>query len=115
MATGFLENWTVQLRKGVVELGLLNALAASPSYGYELARVLGGVDGLLTSQGTLYPLLLRLRREGLVRVEEKTSAEGPNRKYYSLTAEGRRLLTRMNADWEILGRGVDGLRSKGTP
>jgi PadR family transcriptional regulator PadR len=114
MSVRFLDNWTVQLRKGAVELGLLNALATGPRYGYELARLLGGVEGLLTSQGTLYPLLLRLKKEGLVRVDERPSPAGPNRKYYALTADGRRLLARMNTDWDALVRGQQALRAGAT-
>lgn len=109
----FFDNWMTQLRKGVVELGLLNALSDGPQYGYELARRLGAVDGLLTTQGTLYPLLLRMHREGLVLVRMQPSPDGPDRKYYRLSQEGRRMLARMNPAWQDLSRGVSSLQANG--
>src|SRR6185436_6125983 len=92
----FFDNWIVQVRKGVLELCILRALEKDERYGYELVKTLAAVPGLSLSEGTLYPLLSRLRVAGLVSTRLEESAEGPARKYYSLTRDGRRTLTAMN-------------------
>ena len=63
----FFDNWTVQVRKGVLELCILNALAEKERYGYELVKTLVAIPGLGVTEGTLYPLLSRLRVQGLCR------------------------------------------------
>ena len=85
----FFDNWTVQVRKGVLELCVLNALAEQERYGYDLVKTLVTVPGLGVTEGTLYPLLSRLRVAGLVSARLKESTQGPARKYYSLTKDGR--------------------------
>src|SRR5437667_442667 len=60
-----------QMRKGLLEFCVLAQLEGEPRYGYELVQRLGEVDGMLTSEGTIYPLLARLHREGLVAVERR--------------------------------------------
>ncbi|MGI8967782.1 MAG: PadR family transcriptional regulator, partial [Chloroflexota bacterium] len=67
-------------------------LAGTSRYGFELVQALSRVDGMLTSGGTIYPLLGRLRREGLVETEWRESTSGPPRRYYALTDEGTRAL-----------------------
>ena len=79
-----------QLRKGVLENCVLALLRDQPRYGYELVQELARVDGMLTTEGTIYPLLLRLHRDGLVQTERRDSSDGPPRKYYRLTPAGRR-------------------------
>ena len=102
--TGYLENWTVQLRRGWIELCVLKAMARGERYGYDLVRTLAALPGLGITEGTLYPLLSRLRLQGLVSTRLEESAEGPARKYYALTARGRRVLDAMNAHVECLVR-----------
>ena len=102
--TGYLENWTVQLRRGWIELCVLNAMAEGERYGYDLVRTLASLPGLGITEGTLYPLLSRLRLQGLVSTRLEESSEGPARKYYALTARGRRALESMNAHVEGLVR-----------
>jgi PadR family transcriptional regulator PadR len=87
----------VQVRKGLLELAVLQALARQECYGLELLRRLENVPGLELQEGTLYPLLSRLRLSGLVRTRLEESAEGPARKYYALTREGRRAVTTMQS------------------
>ena len=89
-----LENWQEQLRRGTLELAVLLAVAPGRRYGLEIIRHLEFTDLVLT-EGTIYPLLARLAREGLV-ASEWVSDEGPHpRKYYKLTPRGRARLTEM--------------------
>lgn len=113
MEPRFFDNWTTQLRKGVLELAVLNALANEALYGYDLVRSLGGDRGLGIAEGTIYPLLSRLKKEGLVESYLKDSAEGPARKYYRLTRAGRRMLNSMNDHWLTVRRIVDEMRKEG--
>jgi PadR family transcriptional regulator PadR len=105
----FFDNWTTQLRKGVLELAVLNALANEALYGYDLVRSLGGDTGLGIAEGTIYPLLSRLKKEGLVESYLEDSTEGPARKYYRLTKTGRRMLDMMNEHWLAVRRTVDAM------
>jgi len=90
------DNWTVQVRKGVLELCILNALEGRERYGYELVKTLTTLPGFGVTEGTLYPLLSRLRTQGLVKTRLEDSAEGPVRKYYALTPAGRAVVAPMN-------------------
>ncbi len=108
-----LTNWSTQLRKGLLELSILNLLARGELYGYDLVKRLAKVEGLVVTEGTIYPLLSRLRSGGLVRARLEESNEGPVRKYYALTAEGRRMRKTMNAHWAELSKGISALMSKG--
>ena len=89
-----------QLRRGVLEYCVLGLLEGRPHYGYELVQRLASADGLLTSEGTIYPLLSRMRREGLVVTEWRESEAGPPRRYYALTAAGRRALREFRSSWQ---------------
>src|ERR1051326_8834275 len=92
----FFDNWTVQVRKGLLELCILNALAEEERYGYDLVKTIVEVHGLGLTEGTLYPLLSRLRVAGLIASRLEESSSGPARKYYSLTREGRKNMDTMN-------------------
>ena len=109
----FFDNWTVQVRKGVLELCILNALAEQERYGYDLVKTLVTVPGLGVTEGTLYPLLSRLRVAGLLSTRLEESTQGPARKYYSLTKDGRKIMAVMNDYLETLNRGTRQLLSKG--
>ena len=111
--TNSLDNWTVQMRKGLLELCVLNALAERERYAYELVKALVDIPGLGVTEGTLYPLLSRLRVQALVSSRLEQSAEGPARKYYALTREGRKLAAQMNSYLDMLNKSVEGLRKKG--
>jgi PadR family transcriptional regulator, regulatory protein PadR len=110
----FFDNWTVQVRKGLLELCILNALAEEERYGYDLVKTLVEVHGLGVTEGTLYPLLSRLRVAGLIASRLEESSSGPARKYYSLTREGRKVMETMNEYMTELNRSVTRLRKKGT-
>jgi PadR family transcriptional regulator PadR len=109
----FFDNWTVQVRKGLLEVCILNALVAKERYGYDLVKTLVAIPGLGVTEGTLYPLLSRLRVQGLITARLEESSEGPARKYYSLTKEGRKLVTTMNDYLETLNEGARQLREGG--
>lgn len=104
----FFDNWTVQVRKGLLELCILNLLLEGEQYGYDIIRKVLGIPGFGITEGTLYPLLSRLRLQGLVQTRLVESSEGPARKYYALTAKGRKTATTMN---EHLGEILDGLNT----
>ena len=91
------DNWTVQLRKGVLELCVLTAIGSGERYGYALVRTLIETEDLGLSEGTVYPLLSRLRKQGLVDSRLEESREGPARKYYRLTPAGRARLAAMRS------------------
>jgi PadR family transcriptional regulator, regulatory protein PadR len=104
------DNWTTQLRKGVLELCILNIVGHSRVYGYDIVKQLRDVDALVVSEGTIYPILSRLKRDGLVRTSLEESPTGPARKYYELTRRGEQLLSDMNSYWDVLTRGISDLR-----
>ena len=79
-----------QLRKGILELAILSVLYHDRHYGYSLIRALTQNASISLKEGTIYPILARLDRDGLVHSEWVESLQGPPRKYYSLTADGRR-------------------------
>src|SRR3989442_12106183 len=97
-----------QMRKGLLEFCVMAQLEGEPRYGYELEQRLGEVDGMLTSEGTIYPLLARLHREGLVAVQRRpTTSAGPPRKYYRLSAPGHPALTSFRREWRALATAID--------
>ena len=110
----FFDNWTVQVRKGVLEVCILNALADKERYGYELVKTLAGIPGLGVTEGTLYPLLSRLRVQGFITARLEESSEGPVRKYYALTREGRKVMAAMNVYLEDLNQGARKLQERST-
>ncbi len=115
MNSDFSTNWTTQLRKGILELCILNTLSRERQYGYEIVRSLSAIDGLVISEGTIYPLLNRLKRDLLVSTSFEESSGGPPRKYYELTDKGREQTQWMNEYWQRLLLGVEGLRTEATP
>ena len=110
MGDAFFGNWLTQLRKGVLELYVLSILADESLYGYDIVRRLRTLDVLVISEGTIYPLLSRLRKEGLLKTHLKESPEGPARKYYELTSRGRRMLGEMRQVWQSTAAGVESAR-----
>ena len=90
---------SAQMRKGILEFCVLAWVGARKSYGWEIAKSLSKHPELLTSEGTLYPLLSRLRRQGLVETSWQESASGPPRRYYSLSDPGRAALAAFAQAW----------------
>ena len=103
----FLANWTTQMRKGLLELSVLAALKGNRLYGYDIVKRLSAVGGLVMSEGTIYPILSRFKKEGLVETTLVESAEGPARKYYQLALKGRETLAAMLAAWGAVRDGIE--------
>lgn len=101
------ETVLTQLRKGTLEYCVLMHLQDLPSYGLDIARKLGHDNVLFASEGTLYPLLARLRKQGWVRTDWRESTSGPPRRYYSLTDDGRAALEVFSTTWARFRAGVD--------
>ncbi|QYC37704.1 lineage-specific thermal regulator protein [Nonomuraea coxensis DSM 45129] len=115
MEPGNTEKAMSQLRRGVLEYCVLALLRGGRRYGIELLRELGEVDAMVTSEGTIYPLLSRLRREGLVETTWQESTSGPPRKYYELTPSGARALEEFTAEWPRFHAAVLHFLSKNEP
>ena len=109
----YFDNWTVQVRKGLLDVCVLSALAEKERYGYELVKTLVDLPGLGVTEGTLYPLLSRLRVQGLVTARLEESSEGPARKYYALSSTGRETLGLMQQYMDSLNQGAKVLRKRG--
>ena len=91
-----------QLRKGVLELAVMGVLYHERHYGYSLVGVLCERGSISLKEGTIYPILARLDRDGLVGSEWVESDQGPPRKYYTLTASGRQLFDELSRDFDLL-------------
>jgi PadR family transcriptional regulator, regulatory protein PadR len=102
------DNKVTQLRKGILELAVLAALYRGSHYGYSLVRGLTGSGAVEIKEGTVYPILARLAREGLVSSAWVESSQGPPRKYYELTAAGRAACESLQAEFRRLVLLVEG-------
>ncbi len=97
-----MENKIKQLRKGILELAVLGALADNKHYGYSLVRAITRGQEVLINEGTIYPILSRLAKEELVHTEWMESSQGPPRKYYSLSEKGRATYEVLSEEFEKL-------------
>ena len=93
------DNWDAQLRKGCLELAILANLWTEPLYGLEILRTLSNRGRMDVAEGTLYPILNRLRIDGLVTSEWRDAGTGHPRKYYTLTPLGRTRAAEMASAW----------------
>ena len=91
-----------QLRKGILELAVMGVLYDERHYGYSLVRALTETGSISLKEGTIYPILARLDRDGLVRSEWVESDQGPPRKYYALTSSGRQLFDELSKEFDLL-------------
>jgi PadR family transcriptional regulator PadR len=98
----------VTIRKGLLEFLILKIISADKAYVADMMKRLAETD-FATQEGTLYPLLSKMRREQLVDYEWQESDSGPPRKYYKLTAKGRSQLTEFKDYWEYLNTTIDTL------
>ena len=94
--------WSSQLRRGVLEMCILAIIERGPSYGYEIVTELGEAPQLASGEGTVYPLLRRLKKDGLVETFWQESAAGPPRQYYRITPRGGAALAAMRKEWSGL-------------
>lgn len=106
-----LDKWEVQLRKGCLELAILGCLWPGKLYGLEILRRLESDSDLVLSASTIYPLLSRLRAEGLLKSEWVDANAGHPRKYYQLTPSGRRRAVDMAKMWARFSTNLKGLLS----
>ncbi|MBN2015673.1 PadR family transcriptional regulator [Candidatus Dojkabacteria bacterium] len=97
-----------QLKKGTLELCILALIYKEKRYGYDLVCLLRDA-GLLVAEGTLYPILTRLGKEGLVIHAWVESTQGPPRKYYEITNKGREILKEELIEWGDISKSVDKL------
>ncbi|HKA11857.1 MAG TPA: PadR family transcriptional regulator [Candidatus Dormibacteraeota bacterium] len=105
-----------QLRKGVIEYCVLSLFKEGPLYGGEVIQVLRGKGQLLISEGTIYPLLSRLRSDGLVETEWRDTSTGAPRRYYRLTRSGKKAVAEFRDEWFRFRDSVDDiLRNGGKP
>lgn len=100
-----------QLRRGVLEHCVLALVEGDERYGYDLVTELAEA-GLVASEGTIYPLLSRLRRDNLVATTWRESESGPPRRYYSLTSDGAEALTAFRTAWDDFSSSVNSILNR---
>jgi len=108
-----LEPNVTQLRKGTLELCILAILGRREDYGYQIVKQLNQAGEWEISEGTVYPLLLRLKKEGLVLSQWKEPVSGQARKYYRLSETGKTTLEQQGREWVRLRNNVDRILSDG--
>ncbi len=94
----------IQFKKGVLELCVLSLLARKDCYGYELARALE--SSVSSAEGSVYPLMRRLKEEGYLNTYLVESQEGPSRKYYRITDAGRTWQLELGKEWRAFSKAV---------
>lgn len=97
----------IQFKKGVLELCVLSTLSHKDCYGYELVQALS--HDIKISEGTIYPLLRRLKQDGYVETYLQESSGGPPRKYYRLTADGSAMEASLRDEWKRFVQAVEKL------
>ncbi|RLL42119.1 PadR family transcriptional regulator [Oceanobacillus piezotolerans] len=102
-----------QLLKGILEGCILSIIHQGPAYGYELSMKLQEFGLSDVSEGSIYPILLRLQKEKLIVGEMRKSEAGPKRKYYSLTIGGEEALKTFIQNWNSIKNPVDRIISRG--
>ncbi len=112
METVDVSNWQSQLKKGLLDMVILNLLGHGRCHGYDIARTLKSIDGLSIHEGNIYPILARLEADGLLGSTRQASAEGPPRKYYERTELGRQTVEEMNRHWDQMNASVQRIRKE---
>lgn len=106
-----LEKTKAQMRKGVLELCILSIIAEKDAYASDILEKLKEAK-LIVVEGTLYPLLTRLKNDGLLKYRWEESKSGPPRKYYTMTEIGIKVLQDLNMNWQDLVKAVDKITIK---
>ncbi len=109
--TEFYDNWTKQVRKGIIEYCILATLENDELYGYALVKTITSLPGLQVAEGTIYPLLSRLKKQALLSSRLQESHEGPARKYYLLTEAGEKQLGLMHLYFDGMLKGIGQIES----
>ena len=105
------DNTKSQMRKGMLEYCIMLLLRQQPCYANDIIQKLHEAE-MIVMEGTLYPLLSRLKRDGLLGYEWRESTQGPPRKYYVLTPDGHEALAQLDASWEEIQRTVYFLKNE---
>jgi PadR family transcriptional regulator PadR len=105
------EKTNAQMRKGVLELCVLSVISDQEVYTSDILSSMKEAE-LLVVEGTVYPLLTRLKNDGILKYKWEESTSGPPRKYYSLTDEGRIVLAKLTENWKGLTKSVSLLLNK---
>lgn len=105
------DNAKSQMRKGMLEYCIMLLLRDHPHYSSDIIQRLKDAD-LLVVEGTLYPLLSRLKKDGILAYEWQESTQGPPRKYYVLSEDGKEMLKALDAAWNELANTVDKLKNE---
>lgn len=100
------ENNKSQMRKGILEYCILSIISRKEVYTSDILDALRKAN-LLVVEGTLYPLLSRLKNNGLVKYRWQESTDGPPRKYFTLTDEGKDLLVSLNDEWTLINQAIN--------
>lgn len=101
--------WHTQIKRGLLEMCILNLLAREQLYGYQLSKKLTAIPGLVVTEGTIYPLISRLKRDGLLKTNFVESPHGPVRKVYELSADGERRRKDINEMWKEVSHSINEL------
>ena len=101
-----LENIKSQMRKGILEYCILTIISRQEAYTSDILEALRQAD-LLVVEGTLYPLLSRLKNNGLLSYRWQESKDGPPRKYFTLTEEGQQLLAQLDQEWAAINGAIN--------
>jgi PadR family transcriptional regulator, regulatory protein PadR len=106
-----LENNKAQMRKGILEYCILSVLSRNSCYASDIIKELKEAE-VIVVEGTLYPLLTRQKNAGLLSYRWEESQQGPPRKYYELTDEGRKYLVDLDKSWQELVESVNQIRTR---
>lgn len=109
MENSITENSRTQMRRGILEYSILLVLNRGDDYASSIIQKLKDAD-IIVVEGTLYPLLIRLKNSGMLTYRWEESPQGPPRKYYMITGAGREQLRELDAIWNSLVKSVDCIR-----
>lgn len=113
MKNEFIEKWKSQVKKGTLSFIVLNAISEKEMYGYELIEIIKNTTAIEIAEGTLYPLMNRLKKEGLATSKWVEQESGIPRKYYVLTDEGKSTLAHMKTYWNELEISIKKIANNG--
>ena len=105
-----IENIKAQMRKGTIEYCVLLILRDREAYASDIIKILHDID-MIVVEGTLYPLLTRMKNEGLMSYRWVESSQGPPRKYYTITEQGSQFLEQIQQAWTELNNTIETLKN----
>lgn len=105
------DNIKSQMRKGVLEYSIMSILSQEDAYAPSMIKILKEAN-MMVVEGTLYPLLTRLKNQGMLSYRWEESSQGPPRKYYSLTPAGHQVLAELDATWNELSDSIRQIKQR---